>query len=87
MDYQRLAKTRKERGLNQEQLAKMAGTTQQNISRYENGTRDPKANTLAKMAQALGVSISYLLGITEDEQADVAAAWDDVLKIEEKNLL
>lgn len=87
MDYQRLAKTRKERGLNQEQLAKMAGTTQQNISRYENGTRDPKANTLAKMAQALGVSISYLLGITDDEQADVAAAWDDVLKIEEKNLL
>ena len=83
----RIEKARALAGMTQRHLAKMAGTTQQNISRYENGTRDPKAKTLAKMAQALGVSISYLLGITDDEQADVAATWDDVLKIEEKNLL
>lgn len=87
MDYQRLAKTRKECGLNQAQLAKLAGTTQQNISRYESGTRDPKADTLANIADVLGVSMSYLLGITDDKQSDTAPTWDDVLKAEEKNLL
>lgn len=87
MDYQRLVKTRKDRGMNQAQLAKLAGTTQQNISRYESGTRIPRADTLAAIADALSVSMSYLLGITDDENSDTAPTCDDVLKVEEKNLL
>ena len=73
--------------MNQAQLAKLAGTTQQNISRYESGTRIPRADTLAAIADALSVSMSYLLGITDDENSDTAPTWDDVLKVEEKNLL
>ena len=87
MDYQRLATTRKRRGLSQTQLAEMIGTTQQNLSRYESGIREPKATTLATIAKALDVSWSYLLGITDDEHAEPVPAWDDVLKIDEKNLL
>lgn len=78
MDYQRLATTRKRRGLSQTQLAEMIGTTPQNLSRYENGIREPKATTLAAIAKALDVSSSYLLGITDDEYAEPVPAWDNV---------
>lgn len=87
MDYQRLSTTRKRRGLSQTQLAEMIGTTPQNLSRYENGIREPKATTLAAIAKALDVSSSYLLGITDDEHAEPVPARDDVLKVDEKNLL
>ncbi len=48
-------------GLTQEQLASAAGVTQAALSRYENGIRDPEPDVLARLAQALGVTVPFLL--------------------------
>ena len=50
------------RGLSQEALAQLLGTSKQVISRYENGQRTPKVNAAAKYAQLLGVSLASLNG-------------------------
>lgn len=57
-----LKKIRKEKNLSQQTLAERMGTTKQVISRYERGERDPKTETLFKLADALQVSIWELIG-------------------------
>lgn len=47
--------------LNQADLARYAGVTQAAICRYCAGHRLPRADTLARMAKALGCSSSALL--------------------------
>lgn len=54
-----LRNLRNGRGLSQEELAKLLGTSKQVISRYENGQRSPKVTTVADYAEKLGVSISF----------------------------
>lgn len=46
-------KIRKELGLTQTELAERMGTTQANISKFENGTYNPTLKFLWKMAKAL----------------------------------
>ena len=62
----KIAEARKAKGWNQQELAERIGTTQQVISRYESGDRDPKASVIAAMSSALGVTVSYLLGMDDD---------------------
>ncbi len=66
----RLRKTRQERGLSQTDLAKRAGFQPSAISHFETGTRSPSFENLRRLADALGVSIDYLLG----RQAESTAA-------------
>lgn len=66
MNRYKIAEARKAKGWNQQELAEKIGTTQQVISRYESGDRDPKASVIAAMSSALGVTVSYLLGMDED---------------------
>ncbi|HHR5876768.1 helix-turn-helix transcriptional regulator [Providencia rustigianii] len=56
----RLIELRAEKGLSQSELAKMAGIAPAQISRYESGNTIPRANVLAKLAEALCVQFSYL---------------------------
>lgn len=58
---QRLKALRKERRWSQEELAQAAGVDQHQLSRYENGHAVPSAEALVKLAQALDVSVDYLL--------------------------
>ncbi|MCD7716911.1 MAG: helix-turn-helix domain-containing protein [Lachnospiraceae bacterium] len=58
---ERIKKERKKAGLTQQQLAKRMGTTQQNIAQYESGTREPKLNTLNKIAASLSIPVDRLL--------------------------
>ena len=60
MDY-RISEARKAKGLTQIQLAELMETTQQTIQRYESGVVDIRADKLARIAEILGVSVSYLL--------------------------
>lgn len=53
---------RKSRGLSQEALAELLGTTKQVISRYERGERVPKLSVAVKYAEILGVSLETLNG-------------------------
>jgi transcriptional regulator with XRE-family HTH domain len=54
---------RKKRGLTQAELAKAAGVTQGYISQLEAGTtKEPGATVAVRLAEALGVPVTELLG-------------------------
>lgn len=63
----KIKQARNARGWSQGELARRSGTTQQAIQRYESGKREPKVSAVVSMAAALGVTISYLLGLDDDE--------------------
>ncbi len=64
---QRLADTRTTRGLTQQQLADKAKIPAAVISHFETGVRaSASADNLVKLADALNVSIDYLLARTDD---------------------
>lgn len=52
---------RKRLGFNQVELGRKIGTTNSTISGYENGSNEPTAGMLSKLAAALEVSIDDLL--------------------------
>lgn len=56
----RIRELRQKLSLSQSALADRSGVPQTTISAIENGTQ-PKANTLAKLSQALNVSMEDLL--------------------------
>lgn len=60
--YLRLKETRKEKKLTQEELAEKADISRVMVSRYETGTVIPTVDVLVSLADALDVSIDYLLG-------------------------
>lgn len=61
----RLKSLLKKRGITQKKLAEMLGTTGAAVSRYVNGERSPRSDTLARMAVALNTSTDYLLGLSD----------------------
>ena len=48
--------------VSQKYLAEQIGVTEVTMSRYINGQRMPKAPVLSKIAEALGVTIDWLMG-------------------------
>ncbi len=62
MVARRLAEVRKQKGMNQFELAKAMGCTQGLISKYEAGQANIHLNTLIDICDALGCSLDYLLG-------------------------
>ena len=56
-----LRKIRKEKGISQIKLALDLNTSQNTISRYETGEREPGINELIKIADYFDVSVDYLL--------------------------
>ena len=63
---ERIAKARMYMNLNQRELAKKANIAEPTLSRYENGYREPKAGTISQIAEALGISADYILGIKDE---------------------
>ena len=64
---QRLQATRKQQKLSQAALGKLAGTSGDVIGRYERGDITPSIDVVVKLADALAVSIDYLVGQTSTE--------------------
>ncbi len=62
MVARRLAEVRKQKDMNQFELAKAMGCTQGLISKYEAGQANVQLNTLIDICDALGCSLDYLLG-------------------------
>lgn len=58
----RLKTARERRKLSQSQLAERAGLQASAVSHFETGTRKPSFMNLRRLADALQVSIDYLLG-------------------------
>ena len=77
----RIAEARRLRGWSQERLANAIGTTQQTLQRWESGVTDPQVSKVQQISAALGVTVSYLLGMDE------AAAGSDAMSVEERELL
>lgn len=71
----RISEARKARGFTQEQLALEVGTTQQTIQRWESGQTDPKASDVARISNALGITVSFIMGV--DNEQESAPLTDD----------
>ncbi len=61
----KIAEARIAKGWSQSELAKKIGTTQQQIARYESGENDVKSSVILKLSSALGVTVTYLLGMED----------------------
>lgn len=70
---ERITSARKKAGLTQEQLASAIGVKRAVVSKYETGTIEPSISQLQKIAKALNVSLSYLLGISGAPEFDTEA--------------
>lgn len=55
-----IKRIRKEKGLTQKQLGEKCGMSESALRQYELGLRNPKVETIQKLATALGVSLSEL---------------------------
>jgi len=60
------------RGMSQRELAEAAGLTPASVSRYVNGEREPRAPTIAALADVLGVSPSDIIGTPDEQELDTA---------------
>ena len=58
---------RKERGLSQEDLAEILSTTQQQYSKYENGTNEIPVRHVITLCKFYGISADWLLGLMDEK--------------------
>ncbi len=63
---ERIRSLRKKLNLGQEELCEKVSCSRQALSRWENGHQLPNSDTIAKLADTLGVSTDYLMGRTDD---------------------
>lgn len=63
----RLIALRKDKKIAQGELAKSVGIHPNILGRYERGETTPNIEMAAKLADALGVSVDYLIGKTDVE--------------------
>lgn len=82
---ERLESLRKEKKINQSDLAKKIGLTQQTISSYEKGKIRPSMDILYRLAEELGVTSDYLLnGNVPNYDSELTNEQKDFLKVIEK---
>lgn len=62
--YTRVKELREQRGLSQLSLGLRVGCSQNTISKIEKGEIDPRAGVLLEMAKYFGVSVDYILGVS-----------------------
>ena len=81
---ERLKKIREDRGLNKAEAARLLGLSKMGYLRYESADRTPSHQTIVFMAQKLGTSPDYLIGITEDPRPNeyVISKSDDPVLFE-----
>jgi len=89
---QRLRELRKQKGLSQTELGERVGVHYTHIGRYERGVSRPGADTLKRLADALGVSGDYLLeGAVEEaaqarfEDRELLRQFQEVEKLPEED--
>lgn len=59
--YQNYVKARDNKGLRDSYIAKAAGISQSTFTDWKNGKSKPKVNKLKKIADAMNVSVDFLL--------------------------
>ena len=63
--YKRLRDLREDADLNQTQVAKILEMSQTGYSKYETGENDVPTAVLVKLSGFYGVSVDYILGLTD----------------------
>lgn len=61
--------------MSQKELAKAAGLTPAAVSRYVNGEREPRALTVAALAEVLRVKPSDIMGTSDEQEVDTAVSF------------
>lgn len=88
---ERLKKLRKEKKINQEDLAKIIGVQKSTISLYELGKNDPSDKVKIAIAQYFNISLDYLIGVIDEPvpyySQDVFIRLPNNMSKEEKFLL
>ena len=64
--YPRIRDLREDRDLKQRELAEYLNCSQQVYSNYELGQRDIPSDTLIRLSRFYGVSVDYILGLTDE---------------------
>lgn len=78
----RLKKARKSKGLTQEQLAEIISVERSSVGKYESANVIPSPEVLKRIANALDVSVDYMLERTNTTStADAPAVTDDQIKV------
>jgi len=67
---ERLSQLRKDKGLRQEDLAKILGVSAKSVSLYERELRSPPDDIKIQLSKYFIVSVDYLMGLSEVEQFD-----------------
>lgn len=70
LNKERLIAARKKLGITKQEAAKRMNLSQPAYLRYESGERTPSIHTINVMANILGTSASYLMGLTDDSSPD-----------------
>lgn len=63
MDGKRIAAARRAKGWSQRELGEVIGCSQQAVAKYESPKGDMSTDVLMSLSNALGVTVSYLLGM------------------------
>ena len=63
--YRRIRDLREDHDLTQREMAKILNCSQQVYSNYELGQRDIPTDVLIKLSAFYGVSVDYILGISD----------------------
>ena len=76
----KIQELRKSYGYSQQKLSKMLNVHQTAISQWETGRTTPDLNVASEMARLFGVSMEYLLGMSEDTDTPTPdPTWINVL--------
>jgi len=76
----RLKALRKQKDFSQQELAERAGVHYTHIGRYERGQSKPTTETLRRLAEALGVSLDFLVDGATDDVARATFEDRDLLR-------
>lgn len=77
MPENRLKELREKFGLSQIELGNRLGVTQQSVFAWEHGKTSPQIQTAITLAQMYGVSLDYLLGLSDDPKIEKEPAVSD----------
>lgn len=77
---EKLKALRKKHGHTQSTLAHLLNVSQNAIYNWENGKREPNLDTILKIADIYGVSIDYLMGMSDKEESlcDMTTFHDEI---------
>lgn len=84
---ERLSLCMKQNGLNGAELSSLSGVIAATISRYLNGLRVPTVDNIIRLADALNVSVDYLLGLHDVPDDKILISAYSIASCDDKHVL